>query len=159
MVLADEPTSTLGLTAAGLTATREHLSSATDGPISAVALGSPHFSENEIANLIDLIGPRTARVPIYVSTRPELVQALEQRQALHRLERQNVHFLAGTCVVVTPVLPTPPPTPDPVMTNSAKFAVYLPNNTGYPSAYGTIEECIESACTGEIRRLGSSTPE
>jgi len=42
--------------------------------------------------------------------------------------------------------------PGAVMTNSAKWAWYAPNNLGYQVAFGSLEECVESAVRGEVWR-------
>jgi predicted aconitase len=39
-----------------------------------------------------------------------------------------------------------------LMTNSGKFAHYGPSNTGYDVVYGSLEECVDSAVAGDIRR-------
>ena len=39
-----------------------------------------------------------------------------------------------------------------LMTNSGKFAHYGPSNTGYDVLYGSLEDCVESAITGEVVR-------
>jgi predicted aconitase len=57
-----------------------------------------------------------------------------------------VVIVADTCVVVTPILPE---RPDAIlMTNSGKFAQYVPSNTGYGVLYGSLAECVESAVAG-----------
>jgi predicted aconitase len=51
--------------------------------------------------------------------------------------------------VVAPILPAKTGV---LMTNSGKFAHYTPSNTGYGVIYGSLEDCVESAMTGDVVR-------
>jgi len=42
-----------------------------------------------------------------------------------------------------------------VMTNSAKWAWYAPNNLGLRVIFGSLRECVESAVRGEVWRDAS----
>ncbi len=126
-------------------AARDRLSTARDGAIDCVALGSPHFSEAEFADLARLAAGRRFRVPIYVCTRRDLVE----RTDLSALEAAGAVIVADTCVVVTPILPA---TGGKLMTNSGKFAHYGPANLGYEVVYGSLEDCVASAIEGRVVR-------
>ena len=126
-------------------AARDRLSTARDGAIDCVALGSPHFSEAEFAALKRLAAGRRFRVPLYVCTRRDLVE----REDLSGLEAAGAVIVADTCVVVTPILPAGDGT---LMTNSGKFAHYGPANLGYDVVYGSLEDCVASAVEGRVVR-------
>ena len=138
-------TRTIRLTPEMVRAARDRLSTARDGAIDCVALGSPHFSEAEFAALKRLAAGRRFRVPLYVCTRRDLVD----REDLSGLEAAGAVIVADTCVVVTPILPAGAGT---LMTNSGKFAHYGPANLGYDVVYGSLEDCVASAVEGRVVR-------
>ena len=136
---------TIRLTPDMLRAARDRLSTAGDGAIDCVALGSPHFSEAEFADLRRLAAGRRFHVPVYVCTRRDLVE----RNDLSDLEAAGAVIVADTCVVVTPILPS---TGGVLMTNSGKFAHYGPANLGYDVVFGSLEDCVASAVAGRVVR-------
>lgn len=138
-------TRTIRLTPDMVRAARDRLSTAGDGAIDCVALGSPHFSEAEFADLARLAAGRRFKVPVYVCTRRDLVE----RTDLSALEAAGAVIVADTCVVVTPILPA---TGGTLMTNSGKFAHYGPANLGYEVVYGSLEDCVASAVEGRVVR-------
>lgn len=143
------PRRTVTLTAAMVRAARERLSTAATGPITAVAVGSPHFSRGEFEALQQLLGPRRARVPLYVCTRRDLLAELDAGGMLVTLQAAGVEIVTDTCVAVTPILP---PGSGVVVTNSAKFAQYIPANTGHDVVFGSLADCVESAVAGRVAR-------
>jgi len=132
-----------------LRSTRDSLSTTSDGRIDAIALGSPHFSRDEFAELERLAAGRRFALPFYVCTGRGVLAALEAEGRLAALERQGVIAVADTCVVVTPILP---PGGGVLMTNSGKFAHYTPGNTGWQVVYGSLADCIATALTGRLER-------
>jgi len=132
-----------------LRSTRDSLSTTSDGRIDAIALGSPHFSRDEFAELERLAAGRRFTLPFYVCTGRGVLTALEAEGRLAALERQGVIAVADTCVVVTPILP---PGGGVLMTNSGKFAHYTPGNTGWQVVYGSLADCIATALTGRLER-------
>jgi len=128
---------------------RDSLSTVTAERIDAVAVGSPHFSEEEVVELERLLGGRTFAVPFYVCTRRDVVEMLKRERRLKPLEDAGVVIVADTCVVVTPILPEGGGV---LMTNSGKFAHYAPGNTGWEVVYGSLGDCVASALTGRVAR-------
>lgn len=128
---------------------RDVLSTAASGPIDAVAVGSPHFSAAEFAQLEPLLPSRPFAKPFYVCTGRAEYRRLERENRLERFRSAGVAIVVDTCVVVTPVLP---PTGGVLMTNSGKFAHYTPSNTGYGVVYGSLEDCVASAARGRVVR-------
>ncbi len=134
-----------------LKSTLDVLSTAPDGPINVVALGSPHFSLDEFALLLPLVEahpPRPA-VEFIVCTHRLALAALQQRGWLARLRARGVQVIVDTCVVVTPIVRARGGV---LMTNSGKFAHYSPGNIGLQVVYGSLEECVRSAAAGEVWR-------
>jgi predicted aconitase len=128
---------------------RDSLSTVAAERIDAVAVGSPHFSEGEVAELERLLAGRRFAVPFYVCTRRDVVEMLKRERRLKPLEAAGVAIVADTCVVVTPILPEGGGV---LMTNSGKFAHYTPGNTGWEVVYGSLGDCVASALTGRVAR-------
>lgn len=126
---------------------RNSLSLAEPGPIDCVALGSPHFSNDECRTALALANGRKFLVPVYICLGRHAMTSLESDGADNALRELGVIFVVDTCVVVTPILPA---NPGVMMTNSAKFAHYAKGNTGYLSVFGTLSDCIESALIGHV---------
>ncbi|MEK9722849.1 MAG: aconitase X, partial [Rhodospirillaceae bacterium] len=137
------------ITAAEVRQARDALSTATGGSIDAVALGSPHFSADEVRALALLAAGRRFRIPVYVCTGRHTVDALAGEGVRDDLEAQGAIFVVDTCVVVTPVLPAGGGT---MMTNSGKFAHYAAPNTGYGVVFGSLADCVETAVSGDLWR-------
>ena len=147
----EEPTKTIHLTPEILRSARDVLSTTSNESISAVALGSPHFSSEEFDDLQRLITAGALRfaIPFYVCTGRGVLEKLRRRGRLAALEEAGVEIVVDTCVVVTPILPEGGGV---LMTNSGKFAHYTPSNTGYDVVYGSLEDCVASAATGRLVR-------
>ncbi|UCG89272.1 MAG: aconitase X catalytic domain-containing protein [Gemmatimonadota bacterium] len=130
-------------------ATRDRLSTAGSGRIDAVAVGSPHFSLQEFAELERLSGARKFSVPFYVCTGRDVLEQLESTTGTAGLRERGVEIVVDTCVVVTPILAS---SGGVLMTCSGKFAHYTPANTGYEVVYGSLEDCVASAAAGRVIR-------
>ncbi len=144
------------VTAADLRAGLRKLSTAASGgkdlPIDVVALGSPHFSPREFAELLPMIRrrPPAASVEFVVCTNRVSLDFLERGGDLERLRDLGVRVVVDTCVVVAPILRTP--SGGVLMTNSGKFAHYAPGNVGFDVVFGSLSECVQSAHAGYLRR-------
>ena len=144
------------VTAADLRAGLRRLSTAASGgkdlPIDVVALGSPHFSPREFAELLPMIRrrPPAANVEFVVCTNRVSLDFLERGGDLERLRDLGVRVVVDTCVVVAPILRTP--SGGVLMTNSGKFAHYAPGNVGFDVVFGSLSECVQSAHAGHLRR-------
>lgn len=146
-----EPEQVIEVTLPLLRETLAHLSTAPDGPVQVVALGSPHFSLAEFARLIPLLERRPPHpgVEFIVCTNRVVLAALEQRGWRKRLQEAGVHLVVDTCVVVAPIVRARRGV---LMTNSGKFAHYTPGNTGLQVIFGSLEECVRSAAAGRVWR-------
>ena len=143
------PERTIELTPAMVRVARDKLSTTDDNDISAVALGSPHFSLDEFEQLERLIEDAPFAIPFYVCTGRGVLAELEQTDRATRLRDAGIEIVVDTCVVVTPILPDRGGV---LMTNSGKFAHYTPANTGYQVVYGSLEDCVATARAGRLVR-------
>ena len=120
--------------------------------IDVVALGSPHFSPREFAELLPLVErhPPAGTVEFVVCTNRVSLDFLERDGALERLRNLGVRVVVDTCVVVAPILRSP--AGGVLMTNSGKFAHYAPGNVGFDVVFGSLAECVRSAHRGRLCR-------
>jgi hypothetical protein len=137
------------LSTAMLRAARDALSTVAGDALDCIALGSPHFSEQECRALAALLAGQRAACPIHVCTSREMLARIAADGTRAVLESCGVTFVVDTCVVVTPVLAAGGGV---MMTNSAKFAHYAPANTGYASVFGSLADCAASALAGRVVR-------
>ena len=144
-----QPEAVIALTGAMLLEVHRQLNTARGEQLDVVALGSPHFSIHEFAELHRLLGGRRVAVPVYACTGRHTIAELDQREWRGALEAAGVRIIVDTCVVVTPVIAARTGV---LMTNSGKFAHYSPSLIGHAVAFGSLSECVESAVAGRIIR-------
>lgn len=127
------------------------LATVPDGRVDVIALGSPHFSIHEFADLLPLLEkhPIHPNVEFIVCTNRIVLAALKQRGWLETLQQLGVRVVVDTCVVVTPIVRRKDGV---LMTNSGKFAHYSPGNIGFEVVFGSLEECVRSAAQGFVWR-------
>ncbi len=146
------PDATIVITRDDIAASIARLSTVMAGtPLTAVSLGTPHFSQAEFERLMPLIRATPPRIPVYVNTNRHTLEALEQRGWGAELARLGVTLVADTCTYVTAIMRE---LDGAVMTNSGKWAWYAPGNLGVEVAFGTLAECVVSAATGRFERIG-----
>jgi predicted aconitase len=148
----DAPDETVAIRPSDIARALTHLSTVPDGsPITAVCLGTPHFSHDEWMRLVPIlerVAPSRG-IPIYVNTARATLHALEATGRLNDLSAFKVILVTDTCTYLTPILERLDGT---VMTNSGKWAHYAPGNLGVQVAFGEIEDCILSAARGIVVR-------
>lgn len=147
-----KPDQTIAISENDLAQALARLSKVPDGsPISAVSLGTPHFSLDEWRRLIPLLRRlRPQRdIPIYVNTGRDTLSELDRSGELAELRGFGVRPVADTCTYVTAILKE---IEGVVMTNSGKWAHYAPGNIGVTVAFGELEDCVRSAAAGRVTR-------
>jgi predicted aconitase len=146
-----EPDRVVEVTIASLRAARDELSLAAGGVLTAISLGTPHYSIAEFDRLVRLLDGRTIHpsVSVHVSTSRHVLTGIEERGWADALRRAGVRLVTDTCTYVTPIIEAAGGV---VMTDSAKWAYYAPGNLGVGVAFGSLEECILSAEAGRIVR-------
>jgi len=153
-----EPEETVAVTPEMLVAARDSLSSAGsgagDGPVSMVALGTPHFSLTEFERAATLIAGRKVNpdVAFYISTSRIVAGMAAQKGWVEVLERAGGTILVDTCTYFAPAVRA---ARGRVMTNAAKWAYYAPGLLPVEVAFGSLEDCIETAVKGEVTRRDS----
>jgi predicted aconitase len=134
-----------------LRAARDDLTTAVDGPLAAVSVGTPHFSIEEFRALAPLLDGRSIApgVDVFVNTGRDVLALAAAEGLLRALRAAGVEIVTDTCTYITPILRE---TEGVVMTNSGKWAYYAPSNLGVDVAFGSLEDCVASAVAGRVVR-------
>jgi predicted aconitase len=145
------PEEVVDVTGDDLLRARDSLTTAADGRLVAVSVGTPHFSVDEFGRLLELLDGARAHpdVDLFVSTGRDVLARVEGRGWLGPLEAAGARVVTDTCTYITPILR---PRSGVVMTNSAKWAYYAPGNIGVDVVFGSLEECVRSAVEGRVVR-------
>jgi predicted aconitase len=117
--------------------------------ITAVALGTPHFSLAEFDRLMAMLDLAPFSVPVYVNTGRHEWERLCADGRAARLEAAGVTVVVDTCTYVTAIIRD---LSGAVMTNSGKWAYYAPGNLGVDVAFGTLADTMMSAKAGKVVR-------
>lgn len=127
-----------------------NLGTVEDGsPLTAVALGTPHFSLTEFERLMPMLDLAPFSVPVYVNTGRHEWERLVADGSTQRLETAGVTVVVDTCTYVTAIIRD---LSGAVMTNSGKWAYYAPGNLGIDVAFGTLADTMQSARAGRVVR-------
>ena len=114
-----------------------------------VSLGNPHFSLLELKSLAQLVHGRTKHLStsVIVTTSRAQYSLATQAGYIAQLDEFGIQVLTDTCwcFIRDPVIKKEARC---IMTNSGKYAHYGPGLTGRGFCFGSLTECIESACTG-----------
>jgi predicted aconitase len=136
-----------------LRAARDELSTAgPSAPLDAVALGTPHFSVREFGKLAAALEGRPAFHPgctVWINTSREVLAQAREAGLVQPAEERGARIVVDTCTYITPILG---PEERTVMTPSGKWAWYAPMNLGVDVVFGTLSECLDSACAGKVVR-------
>jgi predicted aconitase len=142
---------TFKVSAGDLARAQRDLSTAADGPLDAVALGTPHFSLAEFAELVRLFDGRKVKqgLPVLVTTSRVVRELVRAQGWLAQLEAAGVTVPVDVCTYHSPRVRG---LKGRVMTNAAKWAYYAPGMLGVEVCFGSLRECAESAVRGEVWR-------
>ncbi|RII24199.1 hypothetical protein CUC08_Gglean011923 [Alternaria sp. MG1] len=114
-----------------------------------VSLGNPHFSLLELKSLAQLVHGRTKHpsTSVVVTTSRTQHSLATQAGYIAQLDEFGVQVLTDTCwcFIRDPVIKKDARR---IMTNSGKYAHYGPGLTGREFCFGSLSECLETACTG-----------
>lgn len=125
-----------------LEATARELQTASPGCVDLVVAGCPHYSLAEVRRLAGLLrGRRVAPgKALWVYTSAEVERQATAEGLLATLEAGGAEVLAQTCAVMSPL----PKRFQTLMTDSGKYASYLPSEHGVEVVYGGIDACVRA---------------
>jgi hypothetical protein len=129
----------------------ERLSTMKGDAVDFVTVGCPHYSFAEFRRLAHLMEGEKVHnsVAFLVYTSRAVYGWLENCQVLKKLQDAGVRVFTDGCPLQYPKKTWHFSA---AMTDSAKFANYCFSQTGLDVAYGSLEECVETAVTGKICR-------
>ena len=110
-----------------------------DIPVDAVALGCPHCSPAELAEIARLLAGKVVTKPLYVFAAQGVID--KNARVVDSIEKTGARVFADTCMVVSPVMEQYAS----VMVNSGKALAYVPNMCGGKARIGTLADCIAVA--------------
>jgi hypothetical protein len=147
----ETPDKTMDVTMDALRESRRALTHTDDSELDMVVLGSPHFSMAEYKRLAAMLeGKRKhPEVKFLVTSSRAMTQLARRAGLLEPLDAFGAQITVDTCILTSPMLPAEIQN---LMTNSAKFAYYAPGLLGRKIAFGSLEDCVNSAVAGEIIR-------
>jgi predicted aconitase len=119
--------------------------------LTAVCLGTPHFSIGEFAKLVPLlIGQRVhPGVRMYVSTSRSVIAEMQGLGWDRICEKAGATVVTDTCTYYRPIVDG---CEGHVLTNAMKWAYQAPYELGARCSFGSMEECVKSAILGRIWR-------
>ncbi len=131
-------------------AARDDLSTTAGGGLSAVCLGTPHYSAAELERTATLLAGRRVNpaIELYVSTGRDVLAAVSP-EWIEAIEGAGARIVTDTCTYITPIIRN---RRGAVMTDSAKWAFYAPSNLGVDVVFGSAQECVASAVAGSVTR-------
>lgn len=142
---------THAVTAADIRLARDQLTTSASRRLGAVSLGTPHYSVAEFSRVVDLLGDRRVHpsVNLYINTGRSVANEIGLRGWTPRLAAAGITIVTDTCTYISPIMAD---VDGVAMTDSAKWAYYAPGNLAIDAAFGSVEDCIESAVRGEVVR-------
>ncbi len=140
---------TVKVTAEDLVIAQGQLSTASDGPLAMVALGTPHFSVSEFIAVMEAFQGRRAATPFSITTSRFVWDHLKSKGWDAILQQAGVTIIGDICSYYSPGING---MSGRVMTNSAKWAYYAPGMLRVDVCFGSLKECVESAIRGHVWR-------
>ena len=140
------PEKTIVLTDQMLAETREKLTHPQGDRIDGVLIGCPHASAPEIMEIARLMAGKKVAPDkeLWIYTSHTVYHWLEQTDVLDILRESGVKIIRDTCFINTDLSGWGF---HQVMTNSAKYAHYMPSRTGLGVIFADLEQCINTAVT------------
>ncbi len=138
------PSESIVVRSAELEAATETLSDGSSN-VDLVALGCPHASLDELADLARLLDGKTVQKEMWICTARPTKQAAEKLGIVGAIERSGAKVVSDTCFAVTPLESRRGST---IATDSAKGAYYASGHNKLKVHLGTVRECVDAAVTG-----------
>lgn len=105
-------------------------------------VGCPHYSSEEVIRLAQIFGDRkiSEGKAFWVFTTAETESLAERMGIKQKLEDAGVRIMAQTCLVISPLVGDYKK----LITDSGKFASYLPSEHNIDIRYAQTEKCVEA---------------
>jgi len=109
-----------------------------------VCIGCPHCSLEEIKKIAKLLDGKSVKRETWIATSRKVKAQADRRGYTKVIEKAGVKFACDTCMAVAPLKGRFKS----MMSNSAKASYYARGNNNMKTRFGSIEECIKTACGG-----------
>jgi len=128
---------------------RNSLSSAGVTAVDIITVGCPHLSAAELMKIALLLNGRkiSKNIELWLNTNNTAYNWLENTNVISDLKKSGAKIFRDTCFVNTDLSGWGFKT---VMTNSGKYAHYVPSRNGMKVIFTDVEKCIETAVSGRI---------
>ena len=125
----------------------ERLTSNTDYAVDCVAIGCPHLTLNQVAEVAALLDGKKVKlgVTVWIHTSAAVKAMATQIGLMQIIERSGAVLTQDICTILT--MPESLGLTS-LATNSAKMAFYAPGANKLKAWYGSLYQCIEAAVTG-----------
>jgi hypothetical protein len=124
----------------------ERLNACRTDEVDVVAIGCPHYSMRQVAQVATLLGGRKVHdnVMFLVYTAKQIETVGRRNGYVDAIEAAGGHVLVDSCPLNIYL-----PKQRVIATDAAKIAHYYPGLKGYRNIwYGSVGECVEAAVTG-----------
>lgn len=126
----------------------EQLTSGSDRKVDYVAIGCPHCSLRQLSELARLLSGKKVNqnVTLWIHTNAAIKGMAKQLGYMEIIERSGAVLTQDLCTILS--------CPEElgfknIATNSAKMAFYAPGGNNFNVWYGSVQQCIDAAVTGE----------
>jgi predicted aconitase len=115
-----------------------------------VALGCPHCSINEVRRIAELLEGKKVKdgIEFWICIARPIKELAEQAGYAKTIEASGAKFACDTCMVVAPIKGRFKC----LATDSAKSCFYARGKNAFKTRFGTLEECVDAAVTGEWKQ-------
>jgi len=114
--------------------------------IDLVTIGCPHASLTEIQQVAEYLRGKTLATRLWVTTAEITRGRATELGYVQIIESAGGEVVADTCAMVAPMRMLHVRS---MATNAGKMACYAPMHSGVKMRYGTLEQCLDAAVTGE----------
>jgi predicted aconitase len=145
-----KPVATLKFGKAERRVAYNNLNSATDTDVDFIMLGCPHYTLEELWNVGKLLEGKRVHdnTNLWIFTPRGLKQIADQEGITDIIKNAGATVMTDTCPCISRVYPKGTKI---AATDSAKHAHYMPAMLGFPTWFGSQEDCIQAAIDGTWR--------
>jgi predicted aconitase len=111
-----------------------------------VTIGCPHASLSEIAQVAEMVRGRRLATRLWVTSGRMTRERAAERGWAQAILEAGGEVVADTCAVVAPMRMIGIRS---MATNAGKMACYAPAHSGVRMRFGSLEQCVQAALTGE----------
>lgn len=122
--------------------TSASLTTKAPGEIDLIVTGCPHSSAAEVLQIGKLMEGRHIRAgkDFWIFTTYETDSLMRRMGVVQKLEAAGVRMMVSTCLVISPLVGNYKT----LMTDSGKFASYLPSEHNVELVYASMEDCVRA---------------